>query len=117
MDMKRKNINILKVVAFIISGLLLIAILDWPKGHNEIYSVIVPAFCGYVAYIGYNKKIAWVLWWFGFLAVLYNPVFPVQLDGELWTAIDITTGVFLLVLACRNKLPTLNNADDAPPTQ
>jgi len=42
-----------------------------------------------------NHKEKWI-WIFGFVAVLFNPFFPIYLNRELWTIIDLATGLFLI---------------------
>ena len=36
------------------------------------------------------------IWIFGFLAVLFNPFFPIYLNRDLWSVIDLATGLFLV---------------------
>jgi hypothetical protein len=43
-----------------------------------------------------EQREKWV-WAFGFMAVLFNPFFPIHLEREIWVIIDLITGGFLAI--------------------
>jgi len=89
---KKKNI------AFVIAAaILFLALFDgWQYGFFTLLRFVVFATTAYVAWMAYeSQKEKWV-WIFGFIAVLFNPFFPVHLDRETWIVIDFVVGVFLL---------------------
>jgi len=99
---KKKNIAL--VVA---AAILFLALLDgWQYGFFTILRFVVFATTAYVAWMAYEgQKEKWV-WVFGFVAVLFNPFFPVHFDRETWVVIDLVTGILLLVTTFFFKLDT-----------
>lgn len=71
------------------------AMLLWALVPNNPYAyyvlfrwVVCPCF-GYAAFQAYHKnKIRWV-WVLGVFAVLFNPLFPVHLNREMWFVFDL----------------------------
>ena len=97
---KRKNICLI-----IAAVMLFVALADgWPYGFFTMLRFVVFATTAYVAWMAYKeKKEKWV-WVFGFVAVLFNPFFPVYLDRDTWVVIDLVVGVFLLATTFFFKL-------------
>jgi len=91
---KRKNIA-LSVAAVV----LFLAILDgWEYGFFTMVRFVVFAMTAYVVWLAYHdEKEKWV-WILGFVAVLFNPFFPIHLDRDTWVVIDLITGTLLLSL-------------------
>jgi len=88
---KHKNISIISII------LLLIATLNLPYGYYTFLRIAITISAIYLANIAYKtKKDNWVIL-MGIVAVLFNPIFPIHLDKELWVIIDIiVAGLFLL---------------------
>ena len=99
---KKKNIAL--VVA---AAVLFLALFDgWEYGFFTMLRFVVFATTAYVAWMAYGgQKEKWV-WVFGFVAVLFNPFFPVHLDRETWVVIDFIVGMFLLATTFFFKLDT-----------
>lgn len=99
---KKKNIAL--VVA---AAVLFLALFDgWQYGFFTMLRFVVFATTAYVAWMAYEgQKEKWV-WVFGFVAVLFNPFFPVHLDRDTWVVIDFVVGVFLLATTFFFKLDT-----------
>lgn len=90
---KKKNIALLIAAAF-----LLVALFDgWPYGFFTLLRFVVFASTAYVAWMAYEQQKEKWIWIFGFLAVLFNPFFPIYLNRDLWSIIDLATGLFLIV--------------------
>jgi len=99
---KKKNIAL--VVA---AAVLFLALFDgWEYGFFTMLRFVVFATTAYVAWMAYGgQKEKWV-WVFGFVAVLFNPFFPVHLDRDTWVVIDFIVGMFLLATTFFFKLDT-----------
>ena len=99
---KKKNIAL--VVA---AAVLFLALFDgWEYGFFTMLRFVVFATTAYVAWMAYGgQKEKWV-WVFGFVAVLFNPFFPVHLDRETWVVIDFIVGMFLLATTFFFKFDT-----------
>ena len=104
--MKNRPYIILSIIAAI---MLLLALVDWPYGYYQILRLVVCGAGGYIAYTAYEMKKMWAVWLFGFIAVLFNPLFPIHLDRELWAVIDVICGILFLMVAFLIK-----NTDQKP---
>lgn len=102
---KKKNIAL--VVA---AAILFLALFDgWQYGFFTILRFVVFAATAYVAWMAYEgQKDKWV-WIFGFIAVLFNPFFPVHLDREIWVVIDLVTAISLLATIFIFKLDSTSD--------
>ena len=94
--MNLSNKNILTLIA---SGFLFVALFNGlPYGYFTLMRFVVCAVSIYLAYKIYeeNKESLWV-WAFGFVAVLFNPIFPIYLKRAQWEIIDLIVGGFFVV--------------------
>jgi ABC-type Mn2+/Zn2+ transport system permease subunit len=66
--------------------------------------------CGVAAYTAYvsnlSNKLPWA-WFFGIVALFFNPFIPIKLDRATWANIDVAVGIALLVsiFLVRENLP------------
>jgi hypothetical protein len=68
----------------------------WPYGFFTLLRFVVFVATVYIAWIAYEQqKEKWV-WIFGFVAILFNPFFPIHLNRDWWFIIDLVTGLFLI---------------------
>ena len=84
---------------------LLIAILPLPYGYYTLLRLVVCGATAFIAYQAYGERghvSGWVVV-FGILALLFNPLIPVQLNRELWAPIDIGAAVIMLIHWRRSK--------------
>ena len=94
--MKLSNQKILTIIA---SGFLFVALFDGlPYGYFTLLRFVVCAVGAYIAYKTYEKdNESLLIWLFGGIAILFNPIIPIHLTREVWWFIDlIVGGVFLL---------------------
>jgi hypothetical protein len=90
---KKKNIILCIAALFLFA-----ALLDgWPYGFFTLLRFVVFAATAYVAWMAYEQQKEKWIWIFGFLAVLFNPFFPIYLNRNLWSIIDLATGLLLIV--------------------
>lgn len=90
---KKKN-----VALFIAAAMLLLALFNgWQYGFFTLLRFVIFATTGYVAWMAYEEhKEKWV-WLYGFVAVLFNPFFPIYFERGTWIVIDLLTAIFLLL--------------------
>jgi hypothetical protein len=50
---------------------------------------------GYLAWTEFNRKRQGWTWILGFIALLFNPLFPLHFGRELWSIIDLGVAVIL----------------------
>jgi len=84
------------VAVLITAAMLLLALADWPYGYYQLLRIVVCAVAAWGAVLAYGmEKPGWA-WLLGALAVLFNPVFPIYLEREVWAFIDVATAVLLI---------------------
>ena len=81
---------------------------------------IVCGICAYLAVTAFQRgKLNWV-WILGGLAVLYNPLFPVRLDREVWFDVYVATimlmGWMIWKYLRTNRLQETNASSNVEPT-
>jgi hypothetical protein len=88
-----------KIVSIVAIAMLLLAIPSgiWPYGYYQILRWVVAGAALFILWIAYNfKKQAWI-WIMGVIAILFNPIVPINLVKETWLVIDfIAAGLFLI---------------------
>lgn len=68
-----------------------------PYGYYQILRVLLVLACVYLAFASSQKGItAWV-WVFAGFALVYNPITPLSLGRELWSAVNVVTAILLFV--------------------
>lgn len=97
-------IIIVRIIAIL---MLLWALADNPYGYYQILRWVIAGVTGYSAYLAYEQgKTAWA-WIFGITAVLFNPIAPIHLARETWSAIDLI--VAAIIFASIFKLKVASN--------
>lgn len=104
-----KNLKFNRTPAIISSITLLLALLDWPYGYYTFLRIVITAIAAYYAYYIHENKLSEALkfWFWGliFVAILFNPIFPIYLDRGTWGFIDIVTAIFFagMILKVKNN--------------
>lgn len=57
----------------------LVAILDMPYGYYQFLRLVVTAYAAYVSYVYFRADRVEIAWAFVFIALIYNPVFPIAM--------------------------------------
>lgn len=94
--------NFVRIISIICALLLFTAVLKAPREYYWLLRTIV--FIGALLVLiknGYH--IYWMLL-FGFVAILFNPIFPIFLHEKLyWMPLDILTGILFLLEVIINR--------------
>lgn len=96
-----------------IPQIICIIMLLWALNPNNPYAYYILlrwVCCGAFAYLAFQsfeqEKQGWV-WLFGITALLYNPIFRVHLNRELWSVVNVVTigiaGTSIFALRNKNK--------------
>jgi MFS superfamily sulfate permease-like transporter len=101
-----KNITIIISVVF----LLLAVIERWPYGFYTLLRFVVFGTTAYLAWLAYDSKTQGWIWFFGLLALVFNPFIPFHLSGNLWKTVDLLTAVFLTISIFGFKVSNLDEA-------
>lgn len=67
------------------------ALLDWPYDYYVLLRVLVCGACIYLA-VKENEfgRLKWA-WLLGGVAFLYNPIFRIHLNREVWSVVNVAT--------------------------
>ncbi len=85
---------------FIGAAFLLFALVDGlPYGYFTLLRFVVCAVSVGVAAFSYKMEKMWVVWLFGFVAVLFNPLIPIHLTREIWVVIDVAIAALFVASA------------------
>jgi|GEM_PF-517941 len=92
-----KNNSKLLIIRIITIILLIWALADNPYSYYQILRWIITGIAGYLAYSAYKRENSVWAWIFVFIAILFNPLFPIHLNREAWSFINIIVVMILLV--------------------
>ena len=102
------------LLARVVASVLLFWALErHPYGY---YILLGWAVCGVSAYSAYISttinRIPWA-WFFGIVALLFNPLIPVRLGRTTWAYIDVAVGIVFLasLFFVRENLPAKEGND------
>lgn len=76
------------LVAAIAGVMLVIALAPLPYGYYQFLRWAVCAIAIFIAIKAYTWRSFWATWLFGAIAVLFNPIVPVNLPKATWQPID-----------------------------
>lgn len=84
-------------VARLVAALTLAGLLPWSVGYYELLQLLVTGYAAYVAVVYIRKRLHIAPWIFGFLAVLYNPFYPVTMEPVFRGALYVVTTLAILI--------------------
>ncbi len=68
-----------------------------PYGYYELVRFLAMAGFGFLAYLSYEENIKKGAIIYLFLAILFQPLFKISLERELWNVIDVLVGIGLII--------------------
>lgn len=84
------------IIRLIGSILLFWALDDHTYGYYSLLRFISFGVGIYLVYLSMSmKQISWA-WIFGMIALIFNPLFPIRLERELWAYVDVISGIIFL---------------------
>ena len=86
------------IPSFVVAVMLLGALAEWPYGYYQLLRLVVCGVAVFVAFTALNWQKLWVTWLFGFIAILFNPLFPIHLTREIWQPIDVICALLFLFI-------------------
>jgi hypothetical protein len=95
-----------KTIINICAGMLFIGVFPLTYGYYTLLRVVACGVFAVAAFIAFERKQQALIWVYGFMSVLFNPIFPVYLSKGIWLPVDIAAGLLLL--------GTSNSIDDNP---
>lgn len=89
--MKRLNV--------IFAVILLLCLFDMPYGYYILVRFVATVGFVYMAYKYYEMKKENLVWTFGALALLFQPLAKMPLGRVIWNIVDVAVAIFLIVLS------------------
>ncbi|HJP18863.1 MAG TPA: DUF6804 family protein [Nitrospinota bacterium] len=83
-------------IIYLVAGMLFVGVLPLPGGYYEILRLVACASFGFVAFVSYDRQEKNLPWFYGFLAIIFNPIVEFQFVKEMWVMVDIVGGILLL---------------------
>jgi len=98
----------LATVIRIFTGLMLICALgSWPYAYYQFLRIVVCGASFFLVWYFNEIQIKSLGWLFIVPGLLFNPIFPVYLDKQLWQTLDVAFGLlFLASLTAKGKKHT-----------
>lgn len=99
-----RNTHPLKLIPFIIIGLLLLAIVNLPYGYYTFLRIIVFIYIGILAYqyLIDGKYSRWLI--FATIGIIYNPIFSIHLTKSIRIVINlIVVAIIVIYLIVKQK--------------
>ena len=62
-----------------------------PYGYYSVMRWLVSAACAWTALASHRKGMGGWAWCWGALAGIYNPIFPVHANREIWSMVNVAT--------------------------
>ena len=92
------------ILSLVAAVMLFAAIWDIPYDYYKLLRLVVCIAAITVAFVGYKKRQLWVTNIFVVVALIFNPVVPLELAKELWLPIDIICGILFGIVSVPWKL-------------
>ena len=89
-------------ILYVTAALLFIAIFGLPYGYYTFLRLAVTGMSLYAAF-GLLEKGSINFWVMLFIALLFNPLIPINLSKDIWILINIIAGSYFTVTAYRNE--------------
>jgi hypothetical protein len=80
---------------FVAAGMCLIALFDLPYGYYMLLRLVVCAACVYAALGWMAVGVHWPLIVLALTALVYNPIFRVGFEREVWQVLNVAAAVVL----------------------
>lgn len=98
-----------KAIFIIPAVMMAVAVLPMPYGYYQFLRLVTVVAAGWIAaYFWSENRLAWASS-IGCVALLFNPVFRISLDREMWAPLNIIAAALLLAAMVFNR-SKVNNA-------
>ena len=95
-----------------IAALMLFGALAYlPYGYYQLLRFVVCVVSMYIVVMAFQWHKLWVMWLFGFVAVLFNPLIPIHLPRGLWHLIDVICGLMFIAITSSLSRPIEGKAE------
>jgi len=78
-------------LAVVVLAVALALVPSLPYGYYSVMRWIVCALCGWLALASHRSGLEAWTWCWGVIAGIYNPIFPVHANREIWSIVNVAT--------------------------
>ena len=93
------------IPSIIAAIMLILALAPWPYSYYKLLRIVICCVGVYMAFMAYGWQKLWASWLFGLIAVLFNPLIPINLPRELWQPVDLVSAVLFFSIGLIMKEP------------
>jgi len=83
-------------VIYAAAAMLLLGAATLPYGYYMLLRLVACGVFSFAAFIAFDRKHKVLPWVYGFMALVFNPIIKIHLPKEIWSVVDIASGVLLL---------------------
>jgi hypothetical protein len=87
---------------YVPAAMLLLALLPLPYGFYTLLRLVVVVCAAILAYHHWQSGGKIIVAGMGFVALLFNPLFPIYLSREIWAPIDIACALYFGIIGFKN---------------
>lgn len=88
-----------KLIIFVAAGMLFLALAPLPYGYYQLLRIIVTITFAWAAIAAHGRNRNGLALSLAFFAILYNPLFTIHFDREVWEVINVGTAIFLIAVS------------------
>lgn len=82
-----------------------VALADLPYGYYQLLRLVVTGYAIWLAFWWSGTKVQAWMWIFGFVAIIYNPVFKISMSREVHSVVNVLVAVLIVAeLAASRKM-------------
>ena len=93
----------MRLLKLFTSVMLFLAIFQLPYGYYNLLRLVVTISSGISSFNAYEDEKVGVAIIFAIICLLFNPIFPIYLDKNMWIPIDILVSIFFGVSGLQEK--------------
>lgn len=86
-------------VIYAAAAMLFLGAAPLPYGYYMLLRLVACGVFAFAAFIAFDRKHKALPWVYGFVALVFNPIIKIHFPKEMWAAVDIASGIFLLATA------------------
>ncbi|MBA4314675.1 MAG: hypothetical protein C0422_05010 [Alcaligenaceae bacterium] len=84
-------------LTYLCAGMLFLGAVPLPYGYYTLLRLVACITFAWAAYVALENKHSFLPWAYGALALVFNPIFKVSFEKDIWIFIDVASAVFLLL--------------------
>lgn len=84
---------------YIATVMLFLGAAPMPYGYYMLLRLVACGIFAFAAFVAFERNSKALPWVYGFVALVFNPIFKIHFPKEIWAVIDVASGILLLATA------------------